>query len=485
MNTSTTEARTRIVATLGPASASSEVVASMIEAGADVIRLNLSHATPESHVANIALIREVERTIGRPIAIMADLPGPKIRLHPDERCSCIESGSEVLLRLDHVEGPGLRVDQPHALERLVAGHRVLLDDGAIRMLVVEVGEGHARCSVLQGGELRSRVGVNLPDTELMVPAVGDHDLELAKLVAAHGVDLIAVSFCRDGDDLRGLREALARELDPGVEMPWLVAKVERPVALARFEDILEATDVVLVARGDLGVEMDVARVPLIQKQLMQAAARRGRPVIVATQMLQSMIEAKAPTRAEASDVANAVLDGADAVMLSGETAIGRHPSLVVDTMNRVIEAAEEHQGVVLEPTFDAEGLPDDASWMPSLVRGAWRIAEDLRPRFIGLWSSDGEAARLFSRAILPMPILVFTSSEGVMRRTRLLRGVEGVLIDTPTDRAGFFDQVERRLRDEHQGCAGDLCLLFSTPTFNRDNRIDSVSVLSIGEVVDE
>ncbi|MCH2162140.1 MAG: pyruvate kinase [Phycisphaerales bacterium] len=480
MNAVITETRTRIVATLGPASSTPEALTSIIEAGADVIRLNLSHATPESHVANIRMIREVERTMARPIAIMADLPGPKIRLHADERCHRLESGTEVELRLDDGDGPGLRVDQPDALKRLESGHRVLLDDGAIRMLVIEVTDGSARCSVLHGGDLRSRVGVNLPDTELAIPAVGERDRELAKLVADNGVDFIAVSFCRDGDDLRGLREELGAE----ATATWLVAKIERPVAVERFDDILDAADVILVARGDLGVEMDVARVPLIQKRLMEEASRRGRPVIVATQMLQSMIEANAPTRAEASDVANAVLDGADAVMLSGETAIGHHPTLAVETMNRIIEATEEHHGIEVEPDFQVDGFSSDSSWMPSLVRGAWQIAADLQPRFIGLWSSDGEAARFFSRAVLPVPILVYTSSVGVLRRMQLLRGIEGVLVDTPSDRAAFFGIVERHLREAHQGCAGELCLLFSTPRFTTDTRIDSVSVLSIGEVVD-
>lgn len=473
------DTRTRIVTTLGPASSTVEGITGLVEAGADVLRLNLSHGTPEAHVDTIRCIRDVERELGRPLAIMADLPGPKLRLHAEERAAEIASGAEIEIRIHPEFDRGLVVDRPEAISRLQPGHRVLIDDGLIRLLVVDVEETHARCSVLSGGCLRPRVGVNLPDTEMPIPAVDEEDLALAELMADHDVDYVAVSFCRDGDDLRDLRRHLARR---GTGEVHLVAKVERPIAVQCIDDIVEAADAILVARGDLGVEMDVARVPLVQKQIIQASRRLGRPVIVATQMLQSMIEAKVPTRAEASDVANAILDGADAVMLSGETAVGHHPQLVVETMHRIIEATEEFQEPLVMTDIELARLAQEASWMPALASGAWKIAEDLEPRFMAVWTSTGEAARTLSRSVLPAPLIAFTEDVRVARRMQMMRGVCGVVMDRPGARDDFSRVVERYLLNACEAQAGDVCLVLSGPGYDQEDAIDSISILKVNGV---
>lgn len=470
------DTRTRIVATLGPASSTVEGITGLVEAGADVLRLNLSHGTPEAHVETIRRIREVERDLARPLAIMADLPGPKLRLHAEECTAEVDSGGEVEIRIHPDSDRGLVVDRPEAISRLQPGHRVLIDDGLIRLLVVEVEETHARCSVLAGGCLRPRVGVNLPDTEMPIPAVDEEDLALAELMADQEVDYVAVSFCRDGDDLRNLRRHLAER---GTGAVHLVAKVERPVAVECIDDIVKAADAILVARGDLGVEMDVARVPLVQKQIVQASRRLGRPVIVATQMLQSMIEAKVPTRAEASDVANAILDGADAVMLSGETAVGHHPQLVVETMHRIIDATEQFQEPLAMTGIELAGLAHQPSWMPALASGAWKIVEDLQPRFMAIWTSTGEAARMLSRSVLPAPLIAFTEDVRVARRMQMMRGVCGVVVDRPESRDDFPGVVEHFLRDACEGRTGDLCLVLSGPGFDQEDAIDSISILKV------
>ena len=348
--------RTRIVATLGPASSSAGVIRDMIDAGVDVFRLNFSHGSREAHGELIELIRSVEAEVSRPIAIMADLPGPKLRLCESCGEGTLATGAEAVFDIGAgaSEGTALKVDASCAMETLAPGDRVLLDDGAIRMLVVDRDEGAVRCSVLKGGALRPRVGVNLPDNDLGIPAVGEEDLAIARYALEQGVDFIAVSFCRDGQDIRGLRSALG----DGAGSVDLVAKIERPIALDHLQEIVAEADVLLVARGDLGVEMDVAEVPLVQKRIINESRKQGRPVIVATQMLQSMIERSSPTRAEASDVANAILDGADAVMLSGETAIGEHPALVVETKTMATSAAA-------------------ASATPSLASAAYAIREGL------------------------------------------------------------------------------------------------------------
>lgn len=501
--------RSRVVATVGPACADPRGLAGLIEAGAGVLRLNLSHGDLASHLQTLDRIREVESVRGVPVAVMADLPGPKIRL---ARASSLDLVTGVGVRLSeipgdadpgfleiptpdagHVHGGGdeppvaLAIDAPGVLAAVEIGHRILLDDGAVRLLVTEVVEADGSRTIVgrvtSGGVVRPRVGVNLPDSDPDLPAVTPRDLEFATAMHRAGVDLVAVSFCRDGDDLRRLRSAL-EEAVPGRPTPWLVSKVERPAAITNIDDVVEASDAVLVARGDLGVELDIAAVPVLQKRVVAASIAAGRPVVVATQMLQSMIDAPSPTRAEATDVANAVLDGADALMLSGETAIGRHPSLAVEMLRRIAAATEDwHDGHPSDAAAGAVAATDDDPWLPALARGVHRITRELPVRAVVAWSGTGHTARILSREDLRVPLVVLTDDLGVARRVRLLRGVHPVMVDRGGDlggdRAAFLDAAGDAVVALGFAAGGDACLFVHGSGRDAAAPTDAIGVVRI------
>ena len=443
---------TRIVATVGPACDDTKTLTKLAEGGVDVFRLNLSHGSLEGHLDTLARIREIEGTLATPLAVLADLPGPKVRMAGSDRDRLVP-GESLRLRADQPsdgdEGRWIAIPTTAVLASLAPGHRVLLDDGQIRLIVTAVHGAEVECRVLNGGSLRPRIGVNVPDSDPDLQVVTETDLRYAKAMKQAGCDFIAVSFCRDGDDLRGLREALTTT--PG-RMPRLVAKVERPAAVEHLSDIVEACDVVLVARGDLGVEMDLSSVPVIQKEIVAASIRGGKPVIVATQMLQSMIAAPTPTRAEATDAANAVIDGADALMLSGETAIGRYPVLSVEMLRRIagrterwLDAGPERQRIDdrLDVSMD-EGDP----WLAGLVAGVEDVVRRLDAAAVVGWTTSGETARLLSRGRLRVPLVMLTDDVAIARSMRMLAGVRPVLVDAdPGAGDGFIHVADEAMRE--------------------------------------
>ncbi|MAD19278.1 MAG: pyruvate kinase [Planctomycetaceae bacterium] len=477
--------RTKIVATVGPACESADGLRAIVEAGADVLRLNLSHGTLDAHRSTLSLIRELEARLDRPIAVMADLPGPKIRLAgavTDE----LATGSEVTLGgpAAAVDDSKLRlaIDADGVLESITVGDRVLLDDGNIRLrsLAVE-GAGVdlvVRCSVRSGGPLRPRMGVNLPDSDPDLPAVTPRDLELAQAMASDGVDYVAVSFVRDGGDLRRLRTTL----DAEGTRPGLVAKIERPAAVHDIEDVIAASDAVLVARGDLGVEMDIAKVPVVQKRIVASAVAAGLPVIVATQMLQSMIDSPTPTRAEATDAANAVLDGTDALMLSGETAIGRHPTAAIEMLGRIAVATEDWSDESGRSAVTGMSHADPADpWMPAIAAGARRIAREIRARAVLAWSHDEHTASLLSRERFQVPILVFTSEIRLARRMRLLRGVRPVVVEPVSGRGEFLRVAVAEAVARNVAGVGDACVFVHGSGRDSDRPTDAIGVLRVGD----
>jgi pyruvate kinase len=371
------------------------------------------------------------------------------------------------------------------LSAVEVGHRILIDDGNIRLLAMAVdGTGdraRVRCVVTSGGGLRARNGVNVPDSDPDLPAVTDRDLELAHAMTKSGVDFLAVSFCRDGDDLRRLRAEVAGDVDSDGFAPGIVAKVERPAAVANLTDVVAASDAVLVARGDLGVEMDIAEVPVVQKRIIAAAMSAGRPVIVATQMLQSMIEAVSPTRAEATDVANAILDGADALMLSGETAIGRHPSLTVEMLQRIAVSTEAWMDEQEEPEVTPRTLVEMVDpWMPAIARGARRIAADLGAAAVLAWSRDEHTGCLLSRERFRVPIIIFTDDVRVARRMRLLRGVRPVVTTSITTREEFLQTAASVAMADGVARTGDACVFVHGSGRNQERPTDAIGVLRIG-----
>ena len=482
--------RTAVVATVGPACAERDVLRRLIEAGAGILRLNLSHGDLDGHLRTLALVREIEAELGIPVGVMADLPGPKIRIHAADVEHLVDGTGLDIVEPDRVSdatGPVIAIDAPQVLNSVEPGHRILLDDGNIRLLVIrcsdEEGGRRVRCTVTSGGDLRSRVGVNLPDSDPDLPAVTPRDLDFALAMRDAGVDLIAVSFVRDGDDLRRLRAALEDSTSDG-QSPGLVSKIERPGAITHLDDVVEASDAVLVARGDLGVELDIAEVPVLQKRVIAAAVRAGRPVIVATQMLQSMMTQPSPTRAEATDAANAVLDGADALMLSGETAIGRHPVLAVETLRRIARRTEQWHDDM--PYDHVQGLDREVAgdpWLPAIARGAHRIAAELPVTAMVAWSQTGATALVLSRGDLRVPLVVLTDDPASARRMRLLHGVLPVPVDSGlglgADRAAFLTMAKRSLVDLGIAEDGDACVFVHGSRREIGRPTDSVGVFSV------
>jgi pyruvate kinase len=446
------ERRAKIVATLGPASSSGEVIDRLLDAGLDVVRLNLSHGSHEDHRALIREVRERARARERFIPIVLDLMGPRYRLGDiagGERW--LVEGEVVRLGAAGAVGEGLPVGDPDLLRHLKPGERVLLDNGLLELAVESCEDGAVAARVVQGGRVGSRKGINLPDTDLPFDISAKDRADIAFAVA-EDVDFLAASYVHRAADLDALQEVVAAA---GGQLP-LIAKLERQGSIDRLEELVEGADAVMVARGDLGVEVPLHRVPVLQKEIIAAGRRRGKPVIVATEMLESMMEQPRPTRAEASDVANAVFDGADALMLSGETAAGRHPVAAVEVMDRIILEAEAYDRRQAEAGRRRDGFPAgqaeaageaDALAIAEVVSAAAvYAAERLGVRRIVAFSQGGFTARMISRSRPAAPILVFTTDPAVARRIQLVWGVRPLLMDTEADHHDeVVEVVERQL----------------------------------------
>ncbi len=423
--------RTKIVCTLGPASESKERLLELARAGMDVVRLNFSHGTHAWHLERIRLIREVEQEIGRPLAILQDLSGPKLRIGDlPEGGIVLVSGSQCLLTAEPSaagEIPRIQVDIPELLAALDTGHRVSMDDGQIELNVLRRDGDAVLCEVLHGGCVLSHKGIAAPSVPFEIPALTEKDFADARFGLEAGVDWIAVSFVRRAEDLEPIRAVIR---SAGGNTP-LIAKIEKPEAVQRLDEILDAADGLMVARGDLGVELPLFQVPVIQKELIRKCVRKGKPVITATQMLESMTRSPRPTRAEVSDVANAIMDGTSAVMLSGETAMGEFPETTVATMASIAEYTESHldYGRIL-----AEGIHGHAhSITDAISQGVAEIASDLHADAILCSTTSGLTARMVARLRPRMPIVAATANLNTYRRLALIWGVRPLLVTPPTN----------------------------------------------------
>ena len=427
--------RTKIVATIGPASDPPEVLRGLLEAGADVARVGLAHGPIEASRDRIERVRSVAAEIGRPVGILADLPGPKVRAAGfGEHGAVLETGGSI----DIVEaGPGdastqrvVAVELAGAVEALQPGDRIALGDGGIVLTVSERHGDCVRASILSGGILRGRPGVSLPENRIVLRSPTDEDLRLLEGVLDAGVDAVAISFVQSADDVAALHHAI------GSGGPMIVAKIETGPAVECLEDILEVADGVMVARGDLGVRLPLEDVPHIQKQIIRSGVAHGKPVITATQMLESMVTAPTPTRAEVTDVANAVFDGTSAVMLSGETAIGDNPVAVVEAMARITRRAERE--------FDYEGwgsrlgkqqmsglhdAPTTVRITSAITAAAWRASVDAELAAIIACTDSGRTARMISRFRPTCPILAMTPSERTARQLTMAWGIRPMVMD--------------------------------------------------------
>ncbi len=455
------ERRAKIVATLGPASSDEAALAALLRAGADVLRLNLSHGTPESHRATLRRAREVAAELGRQVPVLLDLMGPRYRLGQlAEGPRRLRRGERLTIG-DPGDGADLPVDDPGFLRHLRAGERVLIDNGLVELEVIAKRGRKLSARVVHGGPVATRKGINLPDSKLPF-TISEKDRADIAFAVEEGADYLAASYIGRGRDVEAIRqEVLAR----GPAIP-IVAKLERAVAVEHIDEIVAAADAVMVARGDLGVEVPLHQVPVLQKRIIAAGRRAGKPVIVATQMLESMMEQPRPTRAESSDVANAVFDGADALMLSGETAAGRHPVEAVRTMARIVVEAEEYRRRVLEGADAPRDLSRLASHLGTAPRrpdlepelaGAIEIADviaaaavhaasKLDDSVIVAFSQGGFTARRIARYRPLVPTLVFTTDERVARRIQLIWGTRPIHLDREVQhRDDLVQVVEREL----------------------------------------
>lgn len=435
MGTCAAEPRTRIVCTLGPASESPDVLRAMVHAGMDVARINFSHGDQATHAARIRSVRKLAQEENAVVAILVDLQGPKIRVGEISGGSVeLVPGSRLTLSARPVEGTRERVhvDFPMLAQWVKPGNHILLDDGELELEVISSDAAEVVTQVVNGGYLLPHKGVNLPGIALPIPALTEKDYRDLKFAIDQGVDYIALSFVRKRQDVAELRSFLSEH---SAATP-IVAKIEKPEAIADIDGILDAADGVMVARGDLGVEAPPEQVPLYQKAIIRKANAAGKPVITATQMLESMVTHERPTRAEASDVANAILDGTDAIMLSAETAIGKYPVESVETMARIAHAVE---GEIQHRPSPAQG-PKRLSIADAIGSATCEIAQQLGARVILTATTSGSTARMISRHRPHTPIFAVTSSEETRRRLALVWGIQCVVVPLATNLETMISQ---------------------------------------------
>ncbi len=469
--------RTKIVVTLGPASSTKETIRAMAEAGADVFRLNFSHGTPEDHRARAAMVREVAEELGRSLALLQDLQGPKIRVGRFRKGKVeLKPGAPFVLTARPVEGDEARVSVSYSRlpEDLTPGQVLLLDDGRIRLRVERVVEEEVHTVVEVGGILSDHKGINVPGADLSLPALSEKDVEDLRLGAELGVDWVAVSFVRTRDDLLLARHYLGRF----GSRARLVAKLEKPGAIARFPEILEEADGVMVARGDLGVEVPLEEVPIVQKRVILASIAAGKPVITATQMLESMVQNPSPTRAEASDVANAIFDGTDAVMLSAETATGAYPVEAVATMARIIRSVEASPEFRLR--LNALRPAPTSTVQDAIAQAAEEVVEAVGAKAIVVFTATGSSARRIARTRPQVPVLALTPNPEVQRQLGLVWGIYPHLAPDPKDTDDMVAIALREVRALGLAQVGDRVVIAAGVPFGVRGTTNLLRVERVG-----
>ena len=426
--------RTKIVCTLGPSTANADAIRGLIDAGMNVARVNFSHGTHEQHAATIAMVRQLAAEANKPVAILGDLQGPRIRIGDLPKPITLAVGGDVVLVHEGNErGDEIPVTYDQLAHDVRVGDRILIDDGLIELVALEVADGRVKARVLNGGGLKSHKGLNLPGIQVSAPSITEKDTADIRFAVQQEVDYLALSFVRRAEDIESLRKMIPK---------WLlvVAKIEKDVALLNIEAIVRASDAVMVARGDLGVELPFEAVPGAQKRIIRLANRYGRPVITATQMLESMIEHPRPTRAEASDVANAIMDGTDAVMLSAETAAGAYPRLAVEAMTRIIKEIETHPPM---PPFAGAEQGDGVVTTEVAIAAATVAAVDmLGAPLVVVFTKSGFSARVVSSKRPAVPILALTDEGRTFRQLALVWGVVPELVPHCAD----YDQMMARAK---------------------------------------
>jgi pyruvate kinase len=460
--------RTKIVCTLGPSSATPQVIASLLDAGMSVARINFSHGTHETHAATIAIVRQLAAERKRPVAILGDLQGPRIRIGTLEQPVTVVPGDEVVLcDEDNSSGGDLPVTYTDIARDVKVGDRVLIDDGLIELVVLDIRARRVVTRVLHGGDIRSHKGMNLPGVQVSAPSITDKDRADAKFAVEQGLDYLALSFVRRVEDLSALRELIPKDL-------LVISKIEKDSALDDIENIIRASDGVMVARGDLGVELPFEEVPLVQKRLIRLANQLGRPVITATQMLESMVEHPRPTRAEASDVANAILDGTDAVMLSAETATGAYPELAVRAMRRIV-AEIEKRGVSPRREERKAGLVG-ASTEETIAVATRAAAVLLDAPLVVVFTKSGFSARIVASQRPDVPILGLTPVERTYNQLSLIWGVIPALGPPVDNYVKMFEYARSEILQRGLARQGDRVLVTAGVPFDVPGTTNLVKV---------
>jgi len=457
--------KTKIVCTLGPATSSEDMVSKLIEAGMNVARLNFSHGTYEEFKQSIALIRDVSRRLKQPVAILQDLQGPKLRINTFKTGKVqLKKGDPFSITTDSIIGNKRRVATSYKQlpQDVYPGDKILLDDGLIQLKVTDVQSNQVICEIIEGGELSDHKGINLPNVNISQPSITEKDCEDLLFGIEQGVDLVAISFVRSADDIRKVKNIIA-EKNSDIQV---IAKLEKPEAINKLDDILTIADGVMVARGDLGVEMPLEKVPPLQKKIIRLALQKGKPVITATQMLESMRFYSRPTRAEVSDVANAIFDSSDAVMLSAETAVGKYPIETVRTMAKIIKEAEQ-----VADRFTPQYLlqkDKTQSIADAISHSACEAAEQLRAKAIVSFTTSGFTARMVAKYRPNTSIIAFTPSDIVQRQLNLIWGVLPIKMDFLHSTQEIVNLAEQILLAEKIVKPDDvIVVLLGVPVFER------------------
>jgi pyruvate kinase len=450
--------RTKIVCTLGPATNTDEAIRGLIEAGMNVARVNFSHGTHEQHAATIAMVRRLADEMGKPIAILGDLQGPRIRVGDLSEPVTLKVGGDVTLVHEGHERRGeIPVTYDQLANDVKVGDRILIDDGLIELLAVEVGNSRVSAKVLNGGELKSHKGLNLPGIQVSAPSITEKDSVDIRFAVDQQVDFIALSFVRRGEDIDSLRTMVPKWL-------LIIAKIEKDVALLNIDAIIRASDGVMVARGDLGVELPFEAVPGAQKRIIRLANKYGRPVITATQMLESMIEHPRPTRAEASDVANAIMDGTDAVMLSAETAAGAYPRLAVEAMTRIIREIEQRPPS--KPFAGAEQGDGIVTTEVAIAAATVAAVDMLGAPLVCVFTKSGFSARVVASKRPPVPILALTDEVRTYRQLALVWGVVPELVPHCVDYEEMMSRAKETVVARELASDGDRIIVTAGVPFD-------------------
>jgi pyruvate kinase len=475
--------RTKIVATMGPACSNVETLHSLFEAGVDICRLNFSHGQLDDHLQMLRNIREAAARFTHPVAVLGDLGGPKIRLGQvaaaDESGGMpINVGDELVIQRQPIVGSGLRISTtyPHLVDDVKIGDRVLIEDGMLRFVCTDKNDNELRCRCTVGGILRSSKGINLPNTSVNVPSITDKDWRCIDWAIENDLDYLALSFVRKPDELNLVRQHLRNRV-AGIH---LIAKIEKCEAVEHIDGILDASDGLMIARGDLGVEMDLAEVPIIQKDLIRRCQAAGKPVIVATQMLQSMIEQASPTRAEVSDVANAIFDGTDAVMLSGETSVGKFPVGAVHTMAHVANVTEDYLNKS-GPVASGEMRLKTMHLSAAVANGVREIVRDLKVKLVVIYSQTGATARIFSKNRFTVPIIALSSDHRALRRMALHYGVLPLEMSPPDEMSALVEAVDQLVQERELATGGDRLVIVAGASMGTPGTMNGIILHTVGE----